>query len=124
MRAHEPSLPPETLVAIRHDVVEQQLDNINVLAEALATAIREGDSENEAKLRVSLDRSVVAFRWGADPRLLATLAYANARDDSDDDLFAPAFILTSTAPDRSETRQLLARLTEDAHALLARVTAV
>jgi hypothetical protein len=124
MRAHEPSLPQETLVAIRHDVVEQQLDNINVLAEALATAIRDGDSENEAKLRVSLGRSVVAFRWGADPRLLATLSYANARDDSDDDLFAPAFILTSTAPDRSETRQILARLTEDAHALLARVTSV
>jgi hypothetical protein len=122
MRAHEPPIPQETLVAIRRDVVEQQLDNINVLAEALATAIRDCDSESESKLRVSLDRSVVAFRWGTDSRLLATLAYANARDDSDDDLFAPAFILISMAPDHPETRQLLTRLTEDAHVLLTRVT--
>ncbi len=66
-----------------------------MLAEALAIAIRDGDSENEAKLCVSLGRSVVAFRWSANPCLPGILAYANVRSDSDDDFLAPAFILTS-----------------------------
>jgi hypothetical protein len=90
-----------------------------VLAEALAVAIRDGDSENEAKLRVSLGRSVVAFRWSANACLPGILAYANVRSDSDDDLFAPAFILTSMAPDQPDTLQLAARLSDDVRALLA-----
>ena len=91
-----------------------------MLAEALAIAIRDGDSENEAKLRVSLGRSVVAFRWSANACLSGILAYANVRSDSDDDLFAPAFILTSMAPDQPDTLQLVARLSDDVRALLAR----
>jgi hypothetical protein len=114
-------ITPSTLsAAVRQDVVEQQLDNINVLAEALATAIRDGDFEEEAKLRVSLARSVAAFRWGASACLPGILAYANIRSDSDDDLFAPAFILTSMAPDQPDTLQLVARLSDDVRALLAR----
>jgi hypothetical protein len=118
MPSHTSPFRQEIVTAVRREVVEQQLDTINVLAESLATAIRDGAAENEAEVRASLDRFVATFRWGADARLLAILAYANARDDSDDDLFAPAFILTSTAPDHPETGPLLARLSEDAHALL------
>jgi hypothetical protein len=121
MSARSCITPCALSTAVRHDVIEQQLDNINVLAEALAMAIRDGDSENEAKLRVSLARSVAAFRWGASACLPGILAYANVRSDSDDDLFAPAFILTSTAPDQPDTLQLVAQVSDDVRALLARV---
>jgi hypothetical protein len=87
-------------------------------ASTFVRAIRDGDSENEATLRVSLARSVAAFRWGANACLPGILAYANARPDADDDLFAPAFILTSWAPEHPETRQLATRLSDDVRALL------
>ena len=115
------AISPAVSAAVRLEVVEQQLDTINVLAEALATAIRDSAAGAEAEIRASLDRFVATFRWGADARALAILAYANERDDSDDDLFAPAFILTSTAPSSPETATLLARLCEDARALLTHV---
>ena len=84
-------------------------------------AIRDGDSENEAKLRVSLERYVAAFRWAATDSLPGILAYASARPDLDDDLFAPAFILRLVARDHHETQKLVALVSDDVRALLARV---
>jgi hypothetical protein len=121
MPVRSSNTPPALSAAVRHDAVEQQLDNINVLAEALAMAIRSGDSENEAKLRVSLDRYVAAFRWSANACLPGILAYANSRPDLDDDLFAPAFILRLVARDHHETQKLVAQVSDDVRALIARV---
>lgn len=112
--------PPALSAAVRQDVVEQQLDDINVLAEALAKAISEGEAESIARIRRSLERHALALGWNAGGCLPAVLAYANARADSDDDLFAPSFVLASTAPEHPETLRLHARASEDVRVLLER----
>jgi len=111
--------PPATSTDVRQDVVEHQLDNINVLAEALAKAISEDAAEQIARIRASLERHTLALGWNAGPCLPAVLAYANARGDSDDELFAPFFVLASAAPEHPETRQLQTRASDDVRALIA-----
>jgi hypothetical protein len=110
--------PPAPSTDVRQDVVEQQLDNINVLAEALAKAISEDAAEQIAHIRASLERHTLALGWNAGPCLPAVFAYANARADSDDDLFAPSLILASAAPEHPETRRLQARASEDVQVLI------
>ena len=59
--------------------------------------------------------------WSGDKFLPAILAYGEALAEGDDDLFAPAFILKSIAPNRPETMALLARVSQAVRDLLARL---
>ncbi len=116
-----PAFPIEVLLDWRHDLVARQLDDVNVLGEALVAAMNETDNVRIATLRASLERFVLAMGWSRDKFLPAIVAYANALPALDDDLFAPAFILKSIAPDHSETAALLAKVSRDVRALLARL---
>jgi hypothetical protein len=112
---------PSPASALRRETVALQLDDVNVLGEALVAAFNEADDERIARTRVALERYVVALGWNVEAALPAIVAYAAARRDGDDDLFAPAFVLVSIAGDRPETSALLARLSTDAKALLTRL---
>jgi hypothetical protein len=114
-------LPSTTLVDPLDDIVTRQLDDVNVLAEALIAAFNDKDEARNATIRASLDRYALAMGWSRDKVLPAILAYAHALADGDDDLFAPAFIFKSIAPDHPETAALLARVSPDVRALLARL---
>jgi hypothetical protein len=103
------------------DIVTRQLDDVNVLAEALLAALNDKDDVRIATIRATLDRYALAMGWSRDKFLPAILAYANALAEGDNDLFAPAFILRSIAPDRAETATLAARISQDVRALLARL---
>jgi len=111
---------PATVASLHHDIVTRQLDDVNVLAEALAAALRDGDAVREETVRASLDRYALAAGWNGDRYLPAILAYVKEHAEFDDDLFAPAFILQSIAPDHAETTRLLGGLSDDVRALLAR----
>jgi hypothetical protein len=93
---------------------------VNVLAEALAAALNEKDDvQTAATIRASLDRYALAMGWSRESYLPAILAYAKEHSPFDDDLFAPAFILKSIAPDSAETAALLAKVSLEARDLLA-----
>jgi hypothetical protein len=94
---------------------------VNVLGEALVAALNEKDDSRAANLRASIDRFALAMSWSRDKFLPAILAYANERAEFDDELFAPAFILKSIAPDHLETAALLAKVSQDVRVLLARL---
>jgi len=104
---------------LRRDVVEVQLDDLNGLAEALVDAHNEEDSARIAEIRERIQRRLVGMGWNLATSLDAVLAYARARTDEDDELFAPALALTSMAPEHPETAALLARLSPEARELLA-----
>ena len=108
-------------VDLRHDLVTRQLDDVNVLGEALVAALNDHDDARAASLRASLERFALAVSWSRDKLLPAIVAYADALPALDDDLFAPAFILKSIAPDHPDGAALLARASQDVRDLLARV---
>jgi hypothetical protein len=92
------------------------MDDLNALAEALVSALNEGDEPKRLELFASMERFVLALGWNVDGVLPAILTYASRRRG--DELFAPAFALQSIAPERSQTVELLARLSTDAQTLL------
>ena len=114
-------IPAAALVEWRQDIVTRLLDDVNVLGEALVAALNANDGAIATTLRASLDRYALAMSWSKDKFLPAVVAYANERAEFDDDLFAPAFILRSIAPDHPETAALLAKVSQDIRALLARL---
>jgi hypothetical protein len=116
-----PAFPAEISREWRRDLVTRQLDDVSVLGEALVAALNDHDDVRIATLRASLDRYALAMGWSRDKFLPAIVAYANAPSESDDDLFAPAFILKSIAPEHPETITLLARSSQDVRDLIARL---
>jgi hypothetical protein len=96
----QPRVSSKSIVDLRHDVVTRQLDDVNVLGEALAAALNDHDDARAATLQASLERFALAMGWSRDKLLPAVVTYANALPALDDDLFAPAFILSSP-PGRS-----------------------
>ena len=115
------TIPHAVLVDQRRDLVTRLLDDVNVLAEALVGALNASDDLRTATLRASLDRYALAVGWSKGKFLPAVVAYANKCEEFDDDLFAPAFILKSIAPDHPETAALLAKASQDVRDLLARL---
>ena len=113
------TIPNATLVDQCQDIVTRQLDDVNVLGEAVVAALNDKDDVRIATIRASLDRYALAMGWSRDKFLPDILAYALA--EGDDDLFAPAFVLKSIAPDRPETAALLAKVSQDVRDLLARL---
>lgn len=116
-----PPLPSDVPRDLRQDLVTRQLDDVNVLGEALVAALNDKNEARIATIRASLDRYALAMGWSRDKFLPAIVAYANELPALDEDLFAPAFILKSVAPDYPETTALLARVSQDVCDLLARL---
>jgi|GEM_PF-2599441 len=106
---------------LRREVVSQQLDDLNALAEALLAAWKEDQVAQADGVRATMARRALAMGWNLDASLEAIVAYAHERSDLDDDLFAPAFILSCAAPEREETAVLRRRLSPEARELLARL---
>jgi hypothetical protein len=106
---------------MRQDLVTRQLDDVNVLGEALVAALNEKDDVRIATIRTSLDRYALAMGWSRDKFLPAIIAYAREQPEFDDDLFAPAFILNSIAREHPETANLLAKVSQDVRDLLTRL---
>jgi hypothetical protein len=106
---------------LRREALACQMDDLNALADAMRVALDDGDSERAAALRASMDRFSLALGWGAASALPAILAYACVGARTDDELFAPAFILASIAPHAPETARLLTRASVDCRALLSRL---
>jgi hypothetical protein len=104
-----------------HVLVARQLDDVNVLAEALVAALNENDDVRSKAIRVSMDRYVRAMGWSRDRYLPAVAAYAKEHAEFDDELFAPAFILKSIAPEDAKTAEVLGAISDDVRALLARI---
>jgi hypothetical protein len=115
------AFPAEVLLEWRQDIVTHQLDDVNVLGEALVAALNDKDEMRITSIRASLDRFVLAMGWSRDKFLPAILAYANEQPAFDDDLFAPGFILKSIAPEHPKTAALLARVSQDVRDLLAQL---
>jgi len=116
-----PTIPGATLVEWRQEIVTRLLDDVNVLGEALVAALNANDGANVTSLRASLHRFALAMSWSRDKFLPAIVAYAKERPEFDDELFAPAFILRSIAPDHPETAALLAKVSQNVRVLLARL---
>ncbi|HEX7500184.1 MAG TPA: hypothetical protein VF524_07740 [Polyangia bacterium] len=116
-----PAFPDEISREWRQGLVTRQLDDLNVLGEALVVALNGKDDVQAATVCASLGRYAHAMGWSRDKFLPAIVAYANERPAFDEDLFAPAFILKSIAPDHSETAALLAKVPPDVRHLLARL---
>ena len=114
-------IPDAILVEWRLDLVTRLLDDVNVLGEALVAALNEKDDVRTTTIRASLDRFALAMGWSREKFLPAIVAYAKDRPEFDDDLFAPAFILKSIAPDHPETAALLAKVSQDVGNLLTRL---
>jgi hypothetical protein len=115
------STPAKSDIDLRQDLVTRLLDDVNVLGEAFVAALNEKDEVQTADLRASLGRFALAMSWSRDKFLPAIVAYAKERPEFDDELFAPAFILTSIAPDHPETAALLAKVSQNVRVLLARL---
>ena len=108
------------LLDVRLDAVACQLDDLNALAEALATASNEDDAERLVALGDSLDRYAVALSWNVEAVLPVIAAYAERHAGIPDELFAPAFVLKAIAPDSRELAALAPKLSPDVTALLER----
>jgi hypothetical protein len=115
------SVRAQTRRDLFHDVVFHQLDDLNALGDALAAAARGNDTAHLSTLRASVDRFAVALGWNAEAALPAILAYVKEHGEFDDELFGPAFILRSIAPEHAQTTALLARLPQPVRDLLALV---
>ena len=111
-------IPADKLTEWRKDLVSRQLDDVNVLAEALLAALNEHDDVRSKAIRVSMDRYALAMGWSRDRCLPAIAAYAKEHAEFDDELFAPAFILKSIAPEDAKTSEFLSAISDDVHALL------
>ena len=118
-RPHSSAVRAEPQGDVRREVVFQQLDNLNALGDALATASRNGDAAQLATVRASLDRFGLAMGWNAEAVLPAILAYVEEHAEFDDELFGPAFVLSRIAPGHERTAVLLARLPQVVRDLLA-----
>jgi hypothetical protein len=116
MSSKTPTISVAAVTDLRRQAVACQMDDLNALAEAVATALNESDEERAAGLRASMDRFTRAMAWNLDAVLPAVLDYASKHRD--DDLFAPGFVLQSIVPASPDTGNLLARLSPDAQALL------
>ena len=114
-------IPAVKLTEWRQDVVTRQLDDVNVLAQALVVAPNENDDVRTAIARASLDRFALAMGWSRDGCLPAIAAYAKEHAEFDDELFAPAFILKSIAPEDAKTPEILGAISDDARTLLTRI---
>ena len=114
-------IPAVKLADLRQDLVTRQLDDLNVLSEALVAALNENDDVRTGIVRASMDRFARAMGWSRDRCLSAIAAYAKEHAEFDDDLFAPAFILKSIAPEDARTADILGALSDDARALLVRI---
>jgi len=112
------TFPTEVLREWRQDIVTRQLDDVNVLGEALVAALNENDEERAGSVRASMARYALAMGWSKDKFLPAILAYAKEQPEFDEDLFAPAFILRAIFPEYPETKTLFSRLSEDTRVLL------
>ena len=104
-----------------HALVAHQLDDVNVLAEALVAALNENDDVRSKAIRVSMDRYVLAMGWSRDRYLPTIVAYAKEHAEFDDELFAPAFILKAIAPEHTKTSEIFGALSDDVRALLAHI---
>jgi hypothetical protein len=122
MSSPKPAIPDATAAQLRREAVACQMDDLNALAEAVVTALNEGDKARAAGLRVSMDRFVLALGWNLDGVLPAVLAYAS--EHRDDELFAPGFVLQAIAPEKPETADLLAEVSPDIQALLERLRSI
>jgi hypothetical protein len=109
------------VVDLRRETVACQMEDLNALAEAMVVALNQGDADRADGIGASMDRFVLALGWSVAGVLPGILAYASTRARTPDELFAPAFILKSIAPDHPETANLLARISPDCHALLSRL---
>jgi hypothetical protein len=103
------------------DLVARQLDDVNVLAEALVAALNENDDVRSKAIRISMDRYVLAMGWSRDRYLPAIVAYAKERAEFDDELFAPAFIMKSIAPEDEKTTEILGAISDNVRALLTSI---
>lgn len=120
-------VPPEELPEhastsaeeIRRDVVFHQLDDLNALADALASAVHDSDATRLTVIRGSLERFAEALGWNAGAAVPAVLAYLDEHREFEDDLFGPAFVLSVIAPSHEQTVALLARLPQSVRDLLA-----
>lgn len=115
------TFPAQVSLELCQDLVTRLLDDVNVLGEALVAALNANDGANATSLRASIDRYALAMSWSKDKFLPAVVAYAMECPDFDDDLFAPASILKSIAPDHPKTAVLLAKVSQDVRDLLARL---
>jgi hypothetical protein len=122
MSSRKPAISDATAAQLRREAVACQMDDLNALAEAVVTALNEGDEARAAGLRASMDRFVLALGWNVDAVLPAVLAYAS--EHRDDELCAPGFVLQAIAPANPATADLLARLSPDVQALLERLRSV
>ena len=109
---------------VRREIVAHQLDDVNALLEALAAALRDGDGERAAGIRASLRRYALAMRWHLERIRDAVLSYADEHKRFPDELLAPAFVLTSLAPDDTRTIALCDQLSDEGRAVLAHAAAV
>ena len=62
MRARVPPHSQEIPAEIRRDAVEQQFDSINVLGEAVSTAIRDSADHHDTTLRIEDDAPYVWYQ--------------------------------------------------------------
>jgi hypothetical protein len=120
-RASSAPISTQSLLQLRLDLVARQLDDINVLAEAYVIANRDGEQDYARSQQEAMDRYATAMAWNDEAQLAAILAYANNLSTGHDELFAPAFILATVAPDHPETKLVEGRLSEDARAVLGRL---
>ena len=106
---------------LRQDLVARQLDDVNVLAEALVAALNEDDEVRSKAICVSMDRYALAMGWYRDKYLQAIAAYVKEHAEFEDELFAPAFILKSIAPGEARPSEILGALSDGVRALLAHI---
>jgi hypothetical protein len=118
---------PSSLLAatpgLRGDVVGQQLDDLNALAEELVAALGQSSQVQAERVRAEMERRVLAMQWNIEGTRDAVLGYAGSRADGDDELFAPALVLSREATPTPEAAALHARLSDDARTLLAKIGA-
>ena len=121
---HTHAFDDEALLDWRRELVTRQLDDVNALIEALVAANNGNDAAQIASTRTSLERFILAMSWSSDQLLPAIIAYASEHAEFEDDLFAPALILSKIAPRHEQTTALLARVPQAVRELLARIELV
>jgi len=81
----------------------------------------EDDEVRSKAIRVSMDRFALAMGWNRDKYLPAIAAYAKKHAEFGDELFAPAFISKSIAPEDAKTSEILGAISDDVRALLSHI---
>ena len=77
----------------------------------------EDDEVRSKAIRVAMDRYARAMGWNRDKYLPAIAAYAKEHAEFDDELFAPAFIMKSIAPEDARTSEILGAISDDVRTL-------